>query len=85
MRLDNIETGKNRPGRSFSIMQWSLFATCVFFCSGHWYFHNINFLSFNYHFFSKIVYKFTALLLLHSVFFFFSGVRLMVSATELHL
>ncbi|KAI5415397.1 hypothetical protein KIW84_040732 [Lathyrus oleraceus] len=37
MRLDNIEdVGKNRPGRSFSIMQWSLFATCVFFCSGHW-------------------------------------------------
>lgn len=36
MKLDNIETGKYRPGRSFSIMQWSLFATCVFFCSGHW-------------------------------------------------
>jgi hypothetical protein len=38
MRLDNIdEASKDRPGRSFSIMQWSLFATCVFFCSGHWY------------------------------------------------
>ncbi|CAJ2650077.1 unnamed protein product [Trifolium pratense] len=37
MRLDNIEeASKDRPGRSFSIMQWSLFATCVFFCSGHW-------------------------------------------------
>ncbi|XP_004508065.1 GPI ethanolamine phosphate transferase 3 isoform X2 [Cicer arietinum] len=37
MRLDNIEeSNKNRPGRSFSIMQWSLFATCLFFCSGHW-------------------------------------------------
>ncbi|MCH85429.1 GPI ethanolamine phosphate transferase 3-like [Trifolium medium] len=37
MRLDNIEeASKDRPDRSFSIMQWSLFATCVFFCSGHW-------------------------------------------------
>ncbi|CAI8610891.1 unnamed protein product [Vicia faba] len=37
LRMDNIEeASKDRPGRSFSIMQWSLFATCVFFCSGHW-------------------------------------------------
>ncbi|GAU16760.1 hypothetical protein TSUD_200030 [Trifolium subterraneum] len=35
-RLDNIEGSKDRPGKNFSIMQWSLFATCVFFCSGHW-------------------------------------------------
>lgn len=40
--LDNIEEGGKEPQRSFSIgpfpvMQWSLFATCLFFCSGHWY------------------------------------------------
>ncbi|KAK7363376.1 hypothetical protein VNO77_05517 [Canavalia gladiata] len=34
--LDNIHGGKDGPHRSFSIMQWSLFATCLFFCSGHW-------------------------------------------------
>ncbi|KAL5182738.1 Protein NRT1/ PTR FAMILY 4.6 [Glycine soja] len=33
----NIEGGKDGPLRNFSIMQWSLFATCLFFCSGHWY------------------------------------------------
>ncbi|KAG4959282.1 hypothetical protein JHK87_035915 [Glycine soja] len=32
----NVEGGKDEPHRSFSIMQWSLFATCLFFCSGHW-------------------------------------------------
>eukprot|EP00256_Glycine_max_P067711 XP_025982306.1 protein NRT1/ PTR FAMILY 4.5-like isoform X1 [Glycine max] len=32
----NIEGGKDGPLRNFSIMQWSLFATCLFFCSGHW-------------------------------------------------
>ncbi|TKY54346.1 NRT1/ PTR FAMILY 8.1 [Spatholobus suberectus] len=32
----NIEGGMDGPHRSFSIMQWSLFATCLFFCSGHW-------------------------------------------------
>ncbi|KAK7264825.1 hypothetical protein RJT34_32437 [Clitoria ternatea] len=37
MKLVNIEDdGKEGPRRSFSIMQWSLFATCLFFCSGHW-------------------------------------------------
>ncbi|XP_061361608.1 GPI ethanolamine phosphate transferase 3 isoform X2 [Gastrolobium bilobum] len=36
MRLSNIEGGKDGPHRSFSVMQWSLFATCLFFCSGHW-------------------------------------------------
>jgi len=36
MKFVNIEGGKDGP-RSFSIMQWSLFATCLFFCSGHWY------------------------------------------------
>ncbi|KAK8471039.1 hypothetical protein PHAVU_003G124900 [Phaseolus vulgaris] len=35
MKFVNIE-GKDGPHRSFSIMQWSLFATCLFFCSGHW-------------------------------------------------
>ncbi|GAU22458.1 hypothetical protein TSUD_123450 [Trifolium subterraneum] len=30
MRLDNIEGSKDKPGKSFSIMQWSLFATCAF-------------------------------------------------------
>jgi len=37
MKFVNIEGGKDGPQRSFPIMQWSLFATCLFFCSGHWY------------------------------------------------
>lgn len=37
MKFVNVEGGKDEPHRSFSIMQWSLFATCLFFCSGHWY------------------------------------------------
>ncbi|KAL5149255.1 Protein NRT1/ PTR FAMILY 4.5 [Glycine soja] len=36
MKFVNVEGGKDEPHRSFSIMQWSLFATCLFFCSGHW-------------------------------------------------
>ncbi|KAK7291765.1 hypothetical protein RIF29_07161 [Crotalaria pallida] len=41
MRLNNGEEDAKEPRRSFSIgpfpvMQWSLFATCLFFCSGHW-------------------------------------------------
>lgn len=36
MKFANIEGGKDGSQRSFSIMQWSLFATCLFFCSGHW-------------------------------------------------
>lgn len=36
MKFVNIE-GVDGPHTSFSIMQWSLFATCLFFCSGHWY------------------------------------------------
>ncbi|KAK7388107.1 hypothetical protein VNO78_22912 [Psophocarpus tetragonolobus] len=36
MKFVNIEDGKVGSCRSFSIMQWSLFATCLFFCSGHW-------------------------------------------------
>ncbi|KAI4335126.1 hypothetical protein L6164_013802 [Bauhinia variegata] len=42
MRLDNIEGGtKDGPGGSlivgpFPVVQWSLFAVCLFFCSGHW-------------------------------------------------
>ncbi|XP_047170139.1 GPI ethanolamine phosphate transferase 3-like isoform X2 [Vigna umbellata] len=36
MKFVKIEGGKDGPQRSFSIMQWSLFATCLFFCSGHW-------------------------------------------------
>lgn len=36
MKFVNIEGGKDGPHTSFSIMQWSLFATCLFFCSGHW-------------------------------------------------
>ncbi|MED6205700.1 hypothetical protein PIB30_020139 [Stylosanthes scabra] len=40
MRLCDIED-ENGPKRSLSIgpfpvMQWNLFATCLFFCSGHW-------------------------------------------------
>lgn len=38
MRLDNIvEPRKDGSHRSFAVMQWSLLATCLFFCSGHWY------------------------------------------------
>ncbi|KAL1372883.1 GPI ethanolamine phosphate transferase 3 isoform X1 [Arachis hypogaea] len=42
MRLCDIEDdAKNGPQRRLSIgpfpvMQWNLFATCLFFCSGHW-------------------------------------------------
>ncbi|CAL0306918.1 unnamed protein product [Lupinus luteus] len=41
MRLNNIEEDNKEHRRSFSVgpfpvMQWSLFATCLFFCSGHW-------------------------------------------------
>ncbi|XP_020226813.1 GPI ethanolamine phosphate transferase 3 isoform X3 [Cajanus cajan] len=37
MKFVDIEGGKQGPHRSFSILQWSLSATCLFFCSGHWY------------------------------------------------
>ncbi|XP_020226812.1 GPI ethanolamine phosphate transferase 3 isoform X2 [Cajanus cajan] len=36
MKFVDIEGGKQGPHRSFSILQWSLSATCLFFCSGHW-------------------------------------------------
>ncbi|XP_027330017.1 GPI ethanolamine phosphate transferase 3 [Abrus precatorius] len=36
VKLDNVGSSKDAAHRSFSIMQWSLFATCLFFCSGHW-------------------------------------------------
>ncbi|KAF7825759.1 GPI ethanolamine phosphate transferase 3 isoform X2 [Senna tora] len=42
LRMDNTEQGaKDGSNRSlaidpFPVMQWSLFAVCLFFCSGHW-------------------------------------------------
>lgn len=43
MRLDNVELD-GKDGGSWNLMldpvpvtQWSLFAVCLFFCTGHWF------------------------------------------------
>lgn len=89
MRLGNIEASRDGHHRSFSIMQWSLFAACLFFCSGHWYdasFHGLIFKVMFIICFQRmcVAINFTIFLVLHSVDLF-SGVLLMVSAMVLHL
>lgn len=43
MRLDNIELDVkdggswNRMLDPVPVTQWSLFAVCLFFCTGHWF------------------------------------------------